>query len=38
MVKCMVRSLKTRAVTRFPGLGARLEQLDYARALRRARR
>ncbi len=38
MVKCVVRSLKTRAVTRFPQLGARLEQLDYARSLRHARR
>ena len=33
-----LRSLKTRAVTRFPQLGARLEQLDYARSQRRARR
>lgn len=38
MIKCLVRSLKTRAVKRFPQLGARLEKLDYARSLRHARR
>lgn len=38
IVKCMLRSLKVRAITRFPGLGARIEQLHYARAMRYERR
>ena len=37
LLRCVLRSLKMRAVQRIPSLGPRLERMDYARSVRRMR-